>query len=129
MGWVWIMFRMIWKMGSTVQRWTQKLPSNKAIARLRNSGRARWPLIAAAILVPMYVGGAVLAVRTIDGGGPGWLNLFVFCWLWSAIKFTMLAVVQPLRILLANVKPIGRKPKSVNRPNKLRNQAESGLPQ
>jgi hypothetical protein len=35
----------------------------------------------------------------VTDGGPGWLNVLVFLFAWSALKFAALAVVTPFRWL------------------------------
>ncbi len=82
--------------GRGVHRLLQLLPTNRLLARLRLTTEVRWSLLAAAVLVPSYLLGAVLASEIATNGGPGWLHACFLCWIWNAMKFTAFGLWHPV---------------------------------
>lgn len=82
--------------GRGVHRLLQFLPTNRLLARLRLTTEVRWSLLTAALLVPSYLLGAVVASEIATNGGPGWLHACVLCWIWNAMKFTAFGLWHPV---------------------------------
>lgn len=61
------------------------MPSNILIDLIRTRRGLKWGVPAMLFAIP-YLGIAYLLTTTIENGGPGFLNLFVFVAIWSALK-------------------------------------------
>ena len=84
--------------GTAVYSWSQTFPTNRLVRRLRRRPTLRSGGLAAA-LAAGYFAVAVLCVRVVESGGPGWLNLVVLLTCWNGLKLGASAILAIVRSL------------------------------
>ncbi len=78
-------------LGAALYGWSQTLPTNRLVQRLRRRPTLRSGGLAAALAAGYFAVG-VLCVRVVESGGPGWLNLVVLLTCWNGLKLTGSAI-------------------------------------
>lgn len=96
-------------LGTAVYSWSQTLPTNRFVRRLRHRPTLRSGGVAALLAAGFFVA-AVLSVRAVDAGGPGWLHLVVLLSCWNGIKLGGNAILATVRSLVRLVADRGAAP-------------------
>lgn len=97
------MFRTIWAASVRTHSILSYAPTNLLIAATRTRRGLRWGLPAMLLAIP-YLLVVHWCVRTIEAGGPGWLNLVLLLCAWNSIKLTLNGPASFVRLLHVRVK-------------------------
>lgn len=101
------MFRLLWIASIHTRTFMRRcMPSNIILDRVRTRRGLKWGPLAMLLAVP-YIAVAYWLTVLIEAGSPGWLYLFAFICLWSALKMIWIGPVS--LILLARTRLIERK--------------------
>lgn len=82
------MFRLIWAASVRTRSILSYAPTNLLIAATRTRRGLRWGISAMLLAIP-YLLAAYWCVKSIEAGGPGWLNLVVLLCGWNWTKLTL----------------------------------------
>lgn len=94
------MIRLLWNASVAVHALLRYAPTNLLIARLRTLRGLKWgPLVL--LLAPVYLFAAGICYTLVDRGGPGWLALLGFLFLWNMFKCAWASVITTI-VLLRN---------------------------
>lgn len=95
-----MIFGMGWGVSTLLYSLFQALaPSNAIIRRIHTRDRIKWGPAVGLAGVVVYGTVMVLAVRSVQVGGPGWVNLAVLPAFWNTTKFAMLIPASTVRLL------------------------------
>ena len=98
------MFRLLWVFSVRVRVFTRHYtPTNILLNALRMRRGLKWGVPAMLLAAP-YLVAAWLCSTWVADGGPGWINLLVFLFVWNALKFLVngpITLVLLLRVRLA----------------------------
>lgn len=73
------------------------MPTNRMIDWLRSPRGIRWAIPVAMVAVPAYMFAMGVCAASIQRGGPGYLDVLVMLFAWNAIKFSVVALLTPVR--------------------------------
>lgn len=96
------MIRLLWAASVHVRYFLRRyMPSNILLDAIRARRGLKWGVPAMLVAIP-YLGVAYLLSMAAQNGGPGWLNLFVFVAIWSALKMLWIGPIS--LVLLARAR-------------------------
>jgi hypothetical protein len=75
------------------------LPTNFVIDLLRTPRGLKWAIPVALLAVPVYLFAMSVCATLVERGGPGYPNVLVVLFFWSAAKFAGLALTAPALLL------------------------------
>lgn len=88
------MFRLLWAASVRTRYYLRRyMPTNIALDAIRTRRGLKWGVPAMLLAVP-YLLAASICTSLIAEGGPGWLNLLVFLFIWNALKFLIMGPVS-----------------------------------
>ncbi|MFX4273307.1 sulfate permease [Pseudarthrobacter sp. J1738] len=96
------MIRLLWAASVQVRYFLRRyMPSNILLDAIRTRRGLKWGMPAMLLAIP-YLGVAYLLSTAAQNDGPGWLNLFVFVAIWSALKMLWIGPIS--LVLLARAR-------------------------
>lgn len=88
------MFRLLWAASVSTRYYLRRyMPTNVALDAIRTRRGLKWGVPAMLLAVP-YLLAASICTSLIADGGPGWLNLLVFLFIWNALKSLIMGPVS-----------------------------------
>lgn len=94
------MLTALWHLSAAIRGYLRfYMPTNRAVDWLRSPCGLKWAFPMSLVATPTYLGLTALAIQGAARPGLGWLNVLVFLFFWSAMKFACLAVISPLLLL------------------------------
>lgn len=95
------MIRLLWAASVHVRYFLRRyMPSNILLDAIRTRRGLKWGVPAMLVAIP-YLGVAYLLSTAAQNGGPGWLNLFVFVAIWSALKMLWIGPISLVLLVRA----------------------------
>lgn len=99
------MLTLIWNLSAALNGYMRfYMPTNIAIDLLRTPRGLKWAIPVALVATPAYLLAMSVCATIVERGGPGYLNVLVFLFAWSALKFAAVAVLTPFRWLLLRLR-------------------------
>ncbi len=97
------MFRLLWEFSANTRYVMRRyLPTNILLDLIRTRRGLKWGLPAMLLAAP-YLLAASICTNLIADGAPGWFNLFVFLFVWNALKFLIMGPVSLVLLLRVRV--------------------------
>ncbi len=97
------MIRLLWAASVHVRYFLRRyMPSNILLDAIRTRRGLKWG-VPAMLLAIQYLGVAYLLSTAAQNNGPGWLNLFVFVAIWSALKMLWIGPISLVLLVRARV--------------------------
>ena len=95
------MFSLFWNLSAALNGYLRfYMPTNRAVDWLRTPRGLKWAVPVALVATPSYLFAMSVGVRLVERGGPGYLNVLVLLFAYNAMKFAVMAVLSPIRLLV-----------------------------
>ncbi|MFL6108055.1 MAG: hypothetical protein ACJ72L_13925 [Marmoricola sp.] len=86
------MLTALWTLSAAIRGYLRfYMPTNRAVDWLRSPRGLKWAIPVALVATPAYLGLTALAIESAARPGLGLLNVLVFVFFWSAMKFAWMA--------------------------------------
>ena len=97
------MIRQLWTLSVHTRAFLRRyMPTNIALDAIRTRRGLKWGIPAMLAAGP-YLLAASICTNLIADGAPGWFNLFVFLFVWNALKFLIMGPVSLVLLLRVRV--------------------------
>ncbi|QHC66370.1 sulfate permease [Rathayibacter sp. VKM Ac-2759] len=108
------MFRIIWAISVRTRYFLRRyMPTNILLDAIRTRRGLRWGVPAMALAIP-YLYAASISAQLAEGGGPGWLHLFVMLFIWNALKFAFIGPISLALLIRVRLKEDSRSHRAVD---------------
>lgn len=95
------MLSLFWNLSAALNGYMRfYMPTNRAVDWLRTPRGLKWAVPVALVATPSYLFAMSVCVTLVERGGPGYLNVLVLLFAYNAMKFAVMAVLSPIRLLV-----------------------------